>query len=320
MQKLEKIHEIKGRKFLFKVETSNHHRDYLKYEELRNEIWGDPKDNLAGLRNLLCENFFHEGSSLFIGVFVDDGRGRFKEDKEHLVGFSYGFVGIKEKKIGFREPGNIQFYSQYTGVRKDFHRFSLGVLIKDFQREKLMEVFGIYTVISTFDPLTGVNAYRNIHHFGMDITAYREAHHGEFEGFLNRLDVPCDRFFVSWDLMKEIERPEYDLKSLVDPGYVVVSTDLAEVEGRSGPLELEIVKEINLELDKEFLLVEIPLDFYRMLRETDVTDVEIRNIPLEWRLRTREAFETLFKRKYKVIDFRYIEKNNRKRDFYVLKR
>ena len=53
MQKLEKVHEIKGRKFLFKVETSNNHRDYLKYEEMRNEIWGDPLDDLAGTRNLL---------------------------------------------------------------------------------------------------------------------------------------------------------------------------------------------------------------------------------------------------------------------------
>ncbi len=320
MQELEKIHEIKGRRFLVKVETSNYRRDYLKYEELRNEIWGDPKDNMAGTRNLLCENFFHEGSSLFIGVFVDDGRGRFKEDKEHLVGFSYGFVGIKDKKIGFREPQNIQFYSQYTGVREDFQNLGLGVLIKKFQGEKLMEILGIYTVISTFDPLTGVNAYRNIHHFRMDITAYREAHHGEFEGFLNRLDVPCDRFFVSWDLMKEIERPEYDLKSLVDSGYVAVSTDLAEVEGRSGPLELELVKEIHLDLDKEFLLVEIPLDFYRILRETDVTDDKVRNIPLEWRLKTRKAFEALFERKYKVIDFRQIEEDDRKRDFYVLKK
>ena len=320
MQKIEKIHEIKGRKFLFKVETSNNHRDYLKYEEVRAEIWGDPKDNLAGIRNLLCENFFHEGSSLFIGVFIDDGRGHFKEDKEHLVGFSYGFVGVKDKKIGFREPHNIQFYSQYTGVKKDFHHFSLGILIKEFQREKLMEVFGIYAVISTFDPLTGVNAYRNIHHFGMDITAYKEAHHGEFEGFLNRLDIPCDRFFASWDLRKKIERPEYDLESLVDSGHIAVSADLTEVEGRSGSVELEVVKELNLDLDHELLLVEIPVDLYRMLRETGVTDDKVRSIPLDWRMKTRKAFETLLEKDYEIIDFRKIENDGRKRDFYILKR
>jgi len=320
MQKLEKIHEIKGRKFLFKVETSNNHNDYLKYEEIRNEIWGDPLDNLAGMRNLLCENFFHEGSSLYIAVFVNDRKGRFKEDKEHCIGFSYGFVGVKDKKIGFRKPDNIQFYSQYTGVKKNFYRFGLGVLIKEYQRETLMDVFGIYTVICTFDPLTGVNAYRNIHHFGMDVIAYREAFHGEFGGFLNRLDIPCDRFFISWDLRKKNERSEYDLESLVDSGHIAVSADLVEVEGRSGPLELEVVKEMNLDLDHEFLLVEIPIDFYTMLRETDVTDDKVRSIPLDWRLRTREAFKTLLGRSYKVIDFCQIEKDTRRRDFYVLKK
>ncbi len=320
MQKLEKIHEIKGRKFLFKVETSNNHRDYLKYEEMRNEIWGDPLDNLAGIRNLLDGNFFHEGSSLLIGVFVDDGKGRFKEDKEHFVGFSFGFIGVKDKKIGFRETRNIQFYSQYTGVRGDFQNTGLGVGIKKFQGEKLMEIFGIYTIICTYDPLTGVNAYRNIHHFGMDVIEYREDCHGEFGGFLNRLDVPCDRFFISWDLKKKIERPEYDLESLIDSGHIAVSADTAEVEGRSGPLELEVVKEMNLDLDHEFLLVEIPVDFYKMLGETDVTDDKVRSMPLDWRMKTRKAFETLLERDYKIIDFRKIEKDDRKSDFYILKR
>lgn len=320
MQELEKIHEIKGRKFLFKVETSDNHSDYLKYEEMRAEIWSDPKDNLAGTRNLLCENFFHEGSSLYIAVYVDDEKDHFKEEKEHFVGFCYGFVGVKDKEIGFREPHNIQFYSQYTGVRKDFYNFGLGILIKEFQREKLMDVFGIYTVICTFDPLTGVNAYRNIHHFGMDIVAYRAAFYGEFGGFLNRLDLPCDRFFVSWDLKKEIERPEYDLESLVNSGHIAVCADLAEVKGRSGPLELEIVKELNLDLDHDFMLIEIPFDFYTMLRETDVTNDKVRSIPLDWRMKTRKAFLTLIERNYKIIDFRQIEKNMRKRDFYILKR
>jgi len=320
MQQLERIHEIKGKKFLFKVETSNNHNDYSKYEEIRNEIWGDPLDNLAGTRNLLCENFFHEGSSLYIAVYVEDENGRFKEDKEHFVGFCYGFVGVKDKEIGFREPRNIQFYSQYTGVRKDFYNFGLGVLIKEFQREKLLDVFGIFTVICTFDPLTGVNAYRNIHHFGMDIIAYRKAFYGEFGGFLNRLDIPCDRFFISWDLEKEIERPEYDLESMVNSGNIVVSADLAEVKGQNGPLELEVVKEINMDLDHEFLLIEIPLDFYTILKETDVTDDKVRNIPLDWRMKTRKAFVTLLERDYKVIDFRKTERDKRKRDFYVLKR
>jgi len=57
-----------------------------------------------------------------------------------------------------------------------------------------------------------------------------------------------------------------------------------------------------------------------MLRETDVEDRRIREIPLEWRMKTRQVFQGLFQRGYKVIDFIHIERNNRKRDFYILKR
>jgi len=317
---LKKICQIKGKKFLFKVETSPHPRDYLKFEELRNKIWNEPRDNLPGGRNMKCENFFQEGSSLFIGVYAEDEEGGFKENNEQLIGFSYGFVGLKNKEIAFRSLDNLLFYSQYVGVRQDFQHFGLGVLIKEFQREKLMEIFGIYTVTCTYDPLSGINAYRNVHHFGMDIIEYREGSCGEFGGLLNRLDIPCDRFFVSWDLKKEIQRPEYDLEHLIDSGYIAISAGTEVVKGRSGALKLEVVKDLNLDLDQEFLLVEIPVDFYRVLRETDVKDSRVRSIPLEWRMKTRQVFKTLFERKYKIIDFRLVKKDKNKRDFYILKK
>lgn len=321
MEGLEKIHEIKGRKFLFKVETSDNPRDYLKYEELRNEIWGEPNDNFPGMRNMMCENFFNEGSCLFIGVYAEDEEGAVKDNLEHLVGFSHGYVGVRDNEIGFRVlDDNILFYSQYTGVREDFRHFGLGVLIKEFQKEKIMGIFGIYTVTCSYDPLTGINAYRDIHHFGMNVIEYREAHYLDFAGLLNREDIPCDRFLISWDLRKEIQRPEYDLESMINSGHMAIRAGTREVKGRSGSAKLEVVKELNLDLNYEFLLVEIPFDFYRMLRETDVPESKVRRIPIEWRMKTRQAFKTLFERKYKIIDFRWIEKNKRKRDFYVLKR
>lgn len=320
MKEFEKIYKIKGKNFLFKVESSDHPRDYKKYEELRNEIWGDQKDNLPGARNMMCANFLYDGSNLFIGVYVESRSGEFKQDREHLVGFSYGFVGIKDKKVAFREAGNLLFYSQYVGIRQDFQLYGLGILIKQFQREKLMEIFGIYTVTNTFDPLTGINAYRNIHHFGMDVVEYRDAFYKDFIGLLNREDVPCDRFLIFWDLKKDIKRPEYDLEHLIDSGYIALEAGTEEVKGQSGALRIEVVKDLNLDLDHEFLLVEIPVDFYRMLRETDVADNKVRSIPLEWRRKTRQVFKTLFERKYKIIDFRLVKKDKSKRDFYILKR
>ena len=320
MKEFEKIYKIEEKNFLFKVEESKDYRDYQKYEDLRNEIWGEPNDSLPGERNMMCENFLYDGSSLFIAVYAEERSGVFKQDGDHLVGFSYGFVGIKDKKIAFREPDNLQFYSQYTGVKPDFQHFGLGVLIKQFQKDKLMDIFGIYTVTCTYDPLSGINAYRNIHHFGMEVVGYRDAYYGDFGGFLNRVDVPCDRFLISWDLKKDIQRPEYDLEHLIDSGHIVLEADIKEVKGRSGALKIEAVKDLNLDLDHEFLLVEIPVDFYRMLRETDVAENKVRSIPLEWRAKTRQVFKTLFKRKYKIIDFRLVKKDQSKRSFYILKR
>jgi|Deesub1362B_J571_1020462.scaffolds.fasta_scaffold00779_5 predicted GNAT superfamily acetyltransferase len=321
MRNLEKIVKIKGKKFLLKVEISDKHEDYLKYEELRNEIWDYPEDNLPGSRNMMCENFFHEGSSLFIAVYKEDEKGDFsKQDSSHLVGFSYGFVGVKDKKIGFRDLENLWFYSQYTGVKENYQHYGLGILIKEFQKEKLIDLFGIYLVTCTYDPLTGVNAYRNIHYFGMEVLEYRVAAYGEFGGRLNREDVPCDRFFMLWDLRKKVERPDYDLDFLIKNNFIVLSANYSRVKGKSGEIELEIAGDVNLDIENEFLLIEIPYDFYQMLRETDIEDKNIRKIPLDWRLKTRQVFLNLFKRGYKIIDFRKVEINERIKDFYVLKK
>jgi predicted GNAT superfamily acetyltransferase len=319
MSDLEKILFLKGKKFLFRVETSSRSSDYAKYEELRNEIWGFPEDNLPGTRNMMCENYLHEGSSLFIAVYAEAMDGSFQADPEHLAGFSYGFVGVKDKSVAFKSLDNLWFYSQYTGVQPGFQGHGLGIKIKEYQREILRDVFGVYTVTCTYDPLTGVNAYRNVHHFGMEVLEYRAAVYGEYGGLLNRMDVPTDRFFMSWDLRKQAERPAYRLGALLDAGHQAIQAEYSRLPGKTGTVELEVVKNVNLEMSTEVLLVRIPLDYYLMLRETEVADPAIRRIPIEWRMSTRMAYQGLFAKGYKVIDFQKVD-GPRPRNFYVLKR
>lgn len=320
MDKFQKVTPIKGKSFLFCVERSDNPEDYEKYEKLRNEIWAEPSDNLAGPRNLLCENYFHEGTSLFISVYVEDTQHRFKKDYSHFIGFSYGYVGTWDKKVGFRSPSNLFFYSQYTGVKENFRNYGLGIFIKQFQKEVLKNIWGIYNITCTYDPLTGVNAYRNIHRFGMEVEEYRKACYGEFGGNLNRVDIPCDRFYLCWDLKKDIKRPSYNLPELVDSGCMAVSSKLKQVKGKNGLVSLEVLDQVNPRLHTEFQLVEIPFDFYRMLRETDVGDKKVREIPLQWRMETRKIFQNLLEKNYKIIDFISLTREKRKRDFYVLKK
>ncbi|MGD8539850.1 MAG: hypothetical protein PVI66_14130 [Candidatus Aminicenantes bacterium] len=318
MKNLEITHEIGGKRFLLQVETSHDTADYIKYEEIRNEIWNEPMDHFACVRNMAAENYFNEGSSLFIAAYVEDESGGFTRDYRHMTGFSYGFVGIKDKKAGYKDLKNLAFYSQYTGVKEEYQNIGLGVSIKEYQKAVLKEVFGVFTVFCTFDPLTGINAYRNIHHFRMDVVEYREDCYADFTGKLNRLDVPADRFFVSWDLARGSQKPQYDINELFKSGKSVIRTEVQKACGKTGPISLDVVTGVNLSLENELLLVEIPYDFYSMLQKTDVSDTRIREIPVVWRYKTREAFQALFRRGYSILDFRYVQADGRKRDFYVL--
>ncbi|MGZ7065182.1 MAG: hypothetical protein ACXVI6_02375, partial [Candidatus Aminicenantales bacterium] len=239
MSDLERIVAGRDRKFLLRVETSHEAADYQKYEDIRDAIWGFPDDHLSGTRNMMCENFFAEGSSLFIGAFSEAEGGGFGTDGAHLAGFCYGFVGVADKETGFRDPANLRFYSQFAGVRREYQSFGLGILIKEFQRDVLLRRFGIGTVICTYDPLTGVNAHRNVHHFGMDVLEYRVATYGEYGGLLNRSDVASDRFLMSWDLLRKARdgsgaagRPGPDTPR-------VLSVESRRVQGTMGLLDLE---------------------------------------------------------------------------------
>ncbi len=303
MREMEKVVTGKGQRFLLRVESSPEDADYQKYEDLRNEIWDFPEDHLAGPRNLACENFLHHGTSLFIGAFVEDG-GRFPLDLAHMAGFSYGFVGLRAAAAGFRDAANLRFYSQYAGVRKAFRAHGLGVLIKEFQKEILLDVYGLDQVICTFDPLTGVNAHRNIHQLGMDVLEYRESAYGEFGGSLNRQDVPRDRLLMSWDLKRGPHQAACGpaaASAVRAPSVIRAGTKAFAVPG--GTIEIEAVQDVDHGLDAECLLVRVPRDFYRMLRETDVDDPDIRRIPFDWRMATRQAFQELFRRGYAVDDF-----------------
>ncbi len=319
MKNLKKIITLTGKKFLLKVETSPDHEDYAKYETLRNEIWGFPEDYLPGPRNLMCENFLHDGSALFIAAYSEQPEGKLDDHPAHFVGFSYGFVGVKDKDIAFHSLKNLWFYSQYTGVKEQFRESGLGSALKEFQRETVADGLGIDTITCTFDPLTGVNAWRNVHHFGMDVLEYKVATYGEYGGLLNRMDVPSDRFFMAWDLKKKVKRPARAYDLLISESRLVVEAEEKIVEGRSGPVQLEIITAADPHKAEKFLFVRIPRDFYLMLRETDVDDENVRRIPLEWRLETRKVFETLFRRGYKIVDF-FRTRDEPGGNFYVLRK
>ena len=294
-----------NKKFLLRVEDSDQAVDYQKYENLRQTIWDFADDHLSGSRNLLCENFLHEGSSLFIGAFEPNDDGQFIFDEPHLVGFSYGFVGLRDKSLGFVTGDNLWFYSQFLGVRPDRLNFGLGIRIKEFQKEVLLSVFRVKLVVCTYDPLTAVNAYRNIRQFGMQVLEYRLAPYGEYGGRLNRQDVPSDRFFTAWDLLQDHRPlvPEEKIEHLLSHLPKALESEWQTIKTAQSEIELQLVKRVRLDLSEEQMLVEVPVDFYHLLRVTAHRPEEIKNIPVDWRLKSREVFLKYFQQGYKVVDF-----------------
>lgn len=308
------IHEKNGLRFLIRMEDSADPRVYENFESLRFEIWGDPDDHLAGTRNLACENYLDRGGSLFISVLKEE-KGLFSPT-EGLVGFSYGFVGAADKIVGYRNPDNLRFYSQYTAVKKEYQGYGLGIAIKKYQRKVVLDLFGLKAITCTFDPLSAVNAFRNIGYFGMSVLEYKVACYANYTGFLNRLDIDCDRFFMAWDLEKKFPRPRIDSLEGVPQ---VVPTEMKIVCGRDGTLTLPIAGEADLERKDRTLLVEIPYDFYTMLQQTDIQDRNIRRIPIDWRNVTRKVFDHYLSKGWCVVDFLRDNSGRIPRCFYLLK-
>jgi predicted GNAT superfamily acetyltransferase len=191
-------------------------------------------------------------------------------------------------------------------------------LLKEYQREQVLRLFGATVMTCTFDPLTAVNAFRNIHYFGMKVEDYRQDIRADFGGLLNRQDIPRDRFFIAWNLAAPPRRrPGPSSPSAATPS--VTRVERARVNGRGGPLELEKVAAVNLRLKAPALLVQIPQDFYLMLREAEVEDPEVRRIPLDWRLETRRAFRHYLGKGYRVVDFLQTRKDPRT-CYYLLRK
>ncbi len=316
----EAVAEVRGQRFLFAVEASIRGADYSRYEQMRLEIWDDPGDHMAGQRNMVSENFFTHGGSLYIAIYREDEAGGFPRRAEQLVGFAYGYVGIKDKTVAFRDPANLVFYSQYAAVSPNFRNLGLGVRLKEFQRDQVRDLLGVRAIICTYDPLVGVNAYRNIHVLGMEVVSYQDAYYKGFIGRLNRPDVPADRLLVHWDLERQSRREPIDLSCLLKNGHSLSATDFERIEGRSGPIELPVIKGVREETRLDPVMIEIPFDYYSMLHETDVADQDVRRIPVAWRMFVRQAFHAQTAAGYRVKDFLYLTQGKHKRDFYVLQK
>jgi predicted GNAT superfamily acetyltransferase len=256
---------------------------FLQVQSLHRTIWGIRE----GLYPPMLNTAAHNGG-LVLGAF----------DSEKMVGFSFAFLGC-------HSDGTLKLCSQTTGLLPEYRHKGLGERLKWAQYDHARAV-GLQLITWTVDPLEAPNAILNFRKLGSASRMYHVNLYGEhFSTFGEGL--PADRLTIEWWLAQgrvpRLRRGEATTP-LPSTGPIV---NPAKGQG----LSLQIT-ELDLSLDAPNLLLEIPVDFQGM-RQVDMS------LALDWRLRTRLAFQKYFEHGYQIEDAFSTWENGERRVFYVLK-
>jgi chorismate synthase len=143
--------------------------------EVQRVVWGDDPRELVP--PIVLEATLRAGG-LLGGAF--DGAG-------DLLGFVYGMPAVRD--------GRLAHWSHLLAVRPEARRHHLGVALKRWQRERLLEE-GIDRAYWSYDPLLAANAHLNLSVLGARVVEYVEEMYGdEIQGLAG-----SDRFVVEWAL------------------------------------------------------------------------------------------------------------------------
>ena len=202
-----------------------------------------------------------------------------------MKGFVYSMPGVK--------GGQLTQWSHMLGVVADARDSGLGARLKLAQRRAAQQA-GVELIEWTFDPLQALNAHFNFAKLGVVVDEYEENVYGESSSPLHA-NTPTDRFVAAW----HINRPHVE-RRLAAWGQPVVRDQsvagAALVNRSTTSTGLPAPDAADLSLDDRRLLVEIPMGVTEMQRAHP-------NLALEWRMHTREIFETYFGRGYRAVDF-----------------
>jgi predicted GNAT superfamily acetyltransferase len=211
---------------------------------------------------------------------------------DKLVGYLFGFLGLHENR------GPLKLCSQTMGVLPEYRGRGIAEQLKWAQRDRALKL-GLKLVTWTYDPLEGPNAYLNLHKLNGIVRIYKRNVYGEHFGALNE-GLPTDRFLVEWWIEKI-----QNLKSQISN---LTAVEITRAEGSGAGQQLV---EVDLRSGDEAVCVETPLDIQTMRKE---------NLALarEWRFKTREIFETYFRRGYVAVDFAREGHGNAQHNLYTL--
>lgn len=207
------------------------------------------------------------------------------DPSERMVGFVYSIVGMRGRQL-------LQ-WSHMLGVLPEYANSGLGRQLKLAQRDKALAQ-GYDLIEWTFDPLQTLNAHFNFTKLGVVAEEYHRNVYGESTSVLHK-GTPTDRLVAQW----WIREPHVERRVAGDAGLAVRAADLNDaapinVTRPAGPWQANA--DLFLARDDRRLVLEIPMGFTEMQRQAP-------ELALQWRMQTRELFETYFARGYRVVDF-----------------
>jgi predicted GNAT superfamily acetyltransferase len=248
--------------------------EYQHVVALERKIWGYTDD--ADVITVPVFIITVKRGAILVGAFDDD----------RMIGFVYSLVGVKH--------GKAMQWSHMAGVLPEYRTKGLGRDLKLAQRARALD--GGFDLIEwTFDPLQAVNAHLNFAKLGVVADEYAVNIYGESSSALHR-GTPTDRLVVQWNIAEphvvgRIERR--------DASVVIRSEDAghATAVNRTRLSGIWRVNEaIDLSIAERRVWVEIPVGFTEMQQQAP-------DAAIEWRMQTREIFQTYFARGYRAVDF-----------------
>lgn len=172
-------------------------------------------------------------------------------------------------------------WSDMLGVHPSARGQGLGLALKRYQRDRLLEV-GVTRVNWTFDPLEARNAHINFARLGATAGEYIRDAYGASDSPLHR-GIGTDRLVAEWDLTSARVRSRMEgLDRELDRDTAV---DAPEINPDGGAPRLD--------LREPQLWLRVPAEIQK-LKETDAVAAR------RWREYTRSAFEAYLSRGYEV--------------------
>ena len=256
-------------------------------EQLQIEIWGSTP--LEATPDHLLLTIAKEGGLVLLAT-TETGQ---------PIGFGYGFLGLTD-------DGHLKLASHQFGVLPAYQDSGLGFQLKLAQREAAL-AGRIELITWTFDPLQGRNAHFNLHKLGAVCNTYLPDLYGQMRDELNQ-GLPTDRFRVDWWIASAHVADKLSGRSQEHPldqlRYPILNPAKILNNGWPAPPDT-----FDLPGSDQFCLVEFPADIQDLKEQAP-------DLARQWRLQTRQLFESAFARGYTVINMLRQEGRN----FYLLQK